>query len=102
MTNAEALAKVYEYIGRLKNTVPKSEQQEKSKTENMEFAVAVGTALEYRVEQKPIIRPYTNKRNSDKGYFARGATKASAPSASHLILIPCASVVTAVRRFYGI
>lgn len=69
MTVEEALARVYAYIGSLKNISPKSEQQKISKDDNMEFAVVVGSSLEYRIERKPDIRPYTDKRNSDKGYF---------------------------------
>lgn len=56
MTPEEALSCTNDYIERLIDVIPKSEEQRKSKRENLDFALLVKSALEKQIPKKTL--PY--------------------------------------------
>lgn len=52
MTSEEVLFRTNDYIERLIDIIPKSEKQEKSKRENLDFALSIKSAIEKQIPKK--------------------------------------------------
>ena len=55
MTPEKVLFHTNDYIERLIDIIPKSKKQEKSKRENLDFALSIKSALEKQMPRKPIL-----------------------------------------------
>lgn len=53
MTPEKVLFRTNDYIERLIDIIPKSEKQEKSKRENLDFALSIKSAIEKQIPRKP-------------------------------------------------
>lgn len=55
MTPEKVLFRTNDYIERQIEIIPKSEKQEKSKRENLDFALSIKSAIEKQIPRKPIL-----------------------------------------------
>lgn len=53
MTPEKVLFRTNDYIERLIDIIPKSKKQEKSKRENLDFALSIKSAIEKQIPKKP-------------------------------------------------
>ena len=54
MTPEKVLFRTNDYIERLIDIIPKSKKQEKSKRENLDFALSIKSAIEKQIPKKPL------------------------------------------------
>lgn len=55
MTPEKVLFRTNDYIERQIEIIPKSEKQEKSKRENLDFALSIKSAIEKQIPKKPLL-----------------------------------------------